>query len=103
MKTTTTKKWTEQSIIELLNSSDKAVTRAVIAIYKRQTEDEKVTHDTKHTNGIGFNSADARLLSYCAQYAQKNNCDLSGKYLTTARKRIVKYRKQLLQIANAGE
>lgn len=99
----TTKKWTEQSIVELINSSDKAVTRAVIAIYNRQTQDEKATHDTKHTNGIGFNSADAKLLSYCAKYAQQNNCVLTGNFLETARKRIVKYRKQLVQIANSGD
>lgn len=98
------KHWTEQDIIELLNQEgDKgaaAVTRAVIAIYQRQTADEKLVGDTRVHNNIGFNGADAKYLSFCATYAIRTKKNLNGKHLDKARTKIVKYRKQLLEIAN---
>lgn len=97
---TASKLWTENEIVELINKSDKAVTRAVIAIYERQTEDEQRVGDTRHHNNVGFNGSDAKFLSYCAEYVKNKNCNLSGKFLEKARKRIVKYRRQLVEIAN---
>jgi hypothetical protein len=98
------KQWTEQDIIDLLNQEgDKgaaAVTRAVIAIYNRQTEDEKIVGDTRIHNNIGFNGADAKYLSFCASYAINTKKSLNGKHLDKAKSKIIKYRKQLLQIAN---
>lgn len=95
-----TKTYTKDEIINMLDTNDKAVTRAVIAIYNRQTPSEQVIKDTKESNNIGFNSADARLLSYYAEYAINNKCLLSGKHLNQARNKIKKYWKQLLNIAN---
>lgn len=97
--TNQTRVWTEEEIVELLEKSDKAVVRAVIAIYQRQTADEQTIKDTKYRNNVGFSAADAKTLSYYAQYALKTG-KLTGKFLDKARTRIIKYRKQLLEIAN---
>lgn len=94
---------TKNGIIELLDTNDLAVTRAVIAIYKRQTADEQAAQITKVTNRIGFNQPDASYLSYCAQYALQRRKPLSGKHLDKARNKIKKYWKQLLEIANENE
>ncbi len=100
------KQWSEQNIIDLLNRDDEkgaaAVTRAVIAIYNRQTADEQAVGDTRVHNNIGFNGADAKYLSFCATYAINTKRSLNGKHLDKARTKIIKYRKQLLEIANGN-
>jgi hypothetical protein len=45
---------TVESIRTLLNKNDKAVERGLVAIYNRQTLDEKLDKYTKHRNGVGF-------------------------------------------------
>ena len=98
--------WTEQRITDLLKPEtnpnyDKAVTRAIIAIYNNQTLDEKKCEHTIQCNGIGFSASDSHIGSYMAKYAIKSNKPISGKFLVKAQKIAVKYRKQLLTIANA--
>ena len=95
--------WTKEQIVELLETNDKAVTRAVIAIYQRQTAAEQDTRSTRMANNVGFNSSDAAYLSYCAQYAMKRKTLLSGKHLEKSRGKIKKYWKQLLEIANSNQ
>lgn len=96
-----TKIWTDQEIVELLERNDAAVMRGIIAIYQRQTEDEKSTGDTSHRNGRGFNSVDAKYMTYLAKYCQANR-KLTGDHLVKARAKIKKYRRQLVEIANGG-
>ncbi len=72
--------------------------RAILAIYNRQTEDEKTQEATLKHNKVGFTGADARLLSYYASWILKGN-HLSGVHVERARKRIVKYAGQLADIA----
>jgi hypothetical protein len=95
------KTWTEEEIVELLEKSNKAVDRAVVAIFNRQTQDEKVVEDTKHCNSIGFSASDAHRGSYWAKWVLRGKA-LTGKHLEDARKTMRKYRKQLVDIANAG-
>lgn len=92
--------YTKEQIITMIETNDKAVNRAVLAIYKNQTADEQNSEATLHHNNIGFSSADARLMTYYANYIQKQG-GLSGPHLEKARKRIKKYWKQLLEIANS--
>lgn len=92
--------WVKEQIIEMLETNDRAVTRAVIAIYQRQTLDEQASQHTLKSNNVGFNSSDAPYLSYCAKYAMEKEVMLSGKHLEKSRTRIRKYWKQLLDIAN---
>lgn len=50
----TNKIWTETDIKRLVSSNERAAMRAVLALYKRQTEDEKSSASTRHANGRGF-------------------------------------------------
>lgn len=93
------KTWDKESIRQGLENSDKWVEKAILAIYDRQTEDEKSTKDTRYYNGVGFNAADASRLSYYATYIQKKG-GLTGKHKDIARKKIKKYSGQLAKIAN---
>jgi hypothetical protein len=99
---------TKDSIRELLLKSDAAVERGILAIYDRQTQDEKVSETTNHQNGVGFSGADAQILSSFAEQIEKKlqrgikagQC-LSVKQMELARKKIVRYSRQLLEIAEA--
>jgi hypothetical protein len=93
--------WNKDSIQNLLSSNDKAVARAVLAIYSLQTEDEKSTEATRHTNSVGFNHSDARRGSYYAEYVNKTG-RLTGRHLEIARSMMMKYHRQLSDIANEG-
>lgn len=84
----------------LLTMNDRAVERAILAIYNRQTYDEQVSSDTKHSNGIGFSGADARLGTYYAKWILSGK-NLSGNHLDNARMMSHKYVRQLCEIATA--
>lgn len=91
--------YTKEQIINLIETNDRAVNRAVLAIYKNQTSDEQNSEATLYHNNIGFSAADARLMTYYATYIEKTG-SLSGTHLEKARKKIKKYWRQLLEIAN---
>jgi len=95
-------KWNEANILQLIISNDRALEKAVLAIYNRQTQDEKNTSDTRWTNGIGFSGADAGIGSYYAKWIISGR-SLSGNHLLKARKMMMKYRRQLVEIANHNE
>lgn len=82
----------------LLTMNDKAVERAMIAIYNLQTLDEQVSQDTRHSNGVGFSGADARTGSYYAKWVLSGR-KLTGKHLDKARVMSYKYIRQLSEIA----
>jgi len=92
----------QNSIRQLIATSDKAVLRALVAIYKRQTAAEKSQYTTVEKNGIGFNAADA---SSCSRYAKI--CMTQGWLpqpdIETLRPVMMKYSRQLLQIAVENE
>jgi hypothetical protein len=90
--------WPPEEIRALLDRSLEAVERAVVAIYRRQTEDEKEAYETKHHNRVGFAACHASLGTYYAKWI------LSGKHLTgphveRARRMVRHYAGQLHQIA----
>lgn len=92
--------WTKESIINLIDTNDRAVERAIIAIYDRQTQDEKATSDTHHTNHRGFRSNHASKGSYYARWILSGR-HLTGHHLENARKIARHYHRQLLEIATA--
>jgi hypothetical protein len=94
--------WTLDAVRELLDRSDKAVERAVVAIYRRQTEDEQAQHQTRWNNGIGFAACHARLGSYYAKWILSGR-HLSGVHVERARKMVRHYAGQLHQIALAHQ
>jgi hypothetical protein len=91
--------WEAKEIQEKLRENDLWVMRGLLAIYARQTEDEKNAEVTKHHNRVGFSGADATLLSSFAKQIQKRG-SLSVKQMLWARKKMLKYAGQLAKIAN---
>jgi hypothetical protein len=88
--------WNKERIVSLLQTNNRAVEKAIVAIYHRQTLDEQSTQETKHANGIGFTGAHARLGTYYARWILEGNC-LTGKHLEKARAMSLHYTAQLLQ------
>ena len=91
--------WTIETISALIARNDRAVERAIIAIYNRQTADEKNDQTTRHVNNVGFSGADVRTGTYLAQWILSGK-HLDGKFLAKGRTIALKYRRQLLDIAN---
>jgi hypothetical protein len=96
----TRKTWTREEIIEMLETNPRAVERAMVAIWKRQTQDEQRDFTTRHSNNIGFCGWSAKSGSYYAQRVQ-NGGALTGHHLVKARKIAIHHSKQLVAIANA--
>ena len=94
------KEWTKDSIKQLLMDSDKAVMRGIVAIYNRQTDLEQSCETTHDINGVGFNGPDAPFLSSLAKQILGKGY-LTERQLEIARKKMLKYSKQLTEIANA--
>ncbi len=97
-----------QMIKDNLATSDKWVLRAVLVIFEGQTAAEQDTESTREHNGIGFNSADAEILSSFAKQIidheagkSKFRSPLSPRQMAMARKKISKYAKQLLRVSRA--
>lgn len=87
--------WTKERVRILLASNDKAVERAIIALYRRQTLDEQNDGETRYSNGVGFSGAHANLGSYCARWILDGK-SLSGPYLNRARIMVLHYVDQLM-------
>ncbi len=106
---TNTPKTTEEILTLLQNQ--RYLERAIVAIFEKQTEDEKATNTTKLTNNVGFNGPDAHLGSYLAKYILKGvkeyrkeyGNNLSGDFLNRAKKIMPKYAKQLLSMAKSKQ
>ena len=89
---------TQRSIERLLLTSDKAVERAIVALYRRQEEDERASEHTTHRNGRGFSVAHAKVASYCARWILSGK-RLSGHWLRDCRVIALYYSRQLSEIA----
>jgi hypothetical protein len=102
------KTWTKDDIHTNLVDHDNWVYRGVVALYERQTDEEKEIGDTKVRNNVGFNGRDAQIMTSFARQIikwngikfRKHPTPLSKKQLCIARKRILKYSGQLAKIAN---
>jgi hypothetical protein len=93
------KTWTRTEIEALINSNDRAVERAMVAIWERQTADEQATQDTRHHNGRGFAAWSARSGTYFAEWVRSGR-RLTGKHLVKARKIALHHAGQLTDFAN---
>lgn len=92
--------WNAKLIRERLLVSDKWVTEGVIRIFEYQTAEEQNADVTVEDNGVGFNGADAELLSSYAKFAMKSGFLTKGQ-MVYARKKMLKYSGQLAKIANS--
>jgi len=93
------KTWTRTEIEALINSNDRAVERAMVAIWERQTADEQETQDTRHHNGRGFAAWSARSGTYFAEWVRSGR-RLTGKHLVKALKIALHHAGQLTDFAN---
>lgn len=94
---------TKSSIQNLLARNDKAVEKALIVLYKRQTRDERLDRQSRHDNMRGFNQADAGWLSKIVQEVLLAGHSLSANHMIVARQRVMKYWRQLLEEAEAKQ
>ena len=101
---------TRESIQAMLNNPNpvyvqNVIGRALVAIFERQTQDERNSNDTKIDNMIGFSGADAKSGSLTAKSFLKNKrleqwqLDKWLKPQKNGFARITKYHKQLNEIA----
>ena len=89
--------WSKESLQELLRTNDEAVYKAMMKIYDRQTRDEQEAKQTEDWNSVGFTGVDAEIMSSFTESYKKWG-KLTPKQMVIARKKMVKYWKQLLDI-----
>ena len=94
--------WTIEEMKTLIATNDRVLYRALIVLYNGQTADEKRDGATRYTNGIGFNGVDAPILTAFTEFLKRNKF-LTDKQKTLARKKLPKYAKQLVKVANDME
>ena len=92
--------WEEEEIRELVQTNDKVLYGALKKLYAEQTADEKRSGETKERNGRGFNGRDAQILSSFAEFLNRAGF-LTPKQKAVARRKMIKYTKQLTRLANA--
>ena len=85
MKNEAKKVWTREEIEAMVRTNDRAVERAMVAIWERQTADEQASQTTNHNNGRGFCGWAARSGTYYAGWVRSGR-RLTGKHLDKARK-----------------
>ena len=91
--------WTMDEIANLIQNNDTVLYRALNKLFECQTEDEKNSYDTHESNGVGFNGVDAPILTSFAEFYRQRGY-LSDKQKAIARKKLVKYKRQLTNLAN---
>lgn len=96
---TNTATYTVAHIAALLQKNDKAVERGILAIYAKQTSDEKSEGTTKYNNNVGFCGWSTKSGSYYARWLLSGK-SLSGKHLDKARKICLHHVGQITKIAN---
>ena len=96
-----TKKDTLLFVKVKLSSDPVWALKALVRIYQEnQTNDEQVTQQTTHDNGIGFSGCDAQFLSSLAQnYLRYGR--LSDKQMSFVFKKMPKYAKQVIAMSDA--
>ena len=92
--------WARPEIDALLHKNSKAVERAMVVLFNRQTADEKAAEYTKHHNNRGFAAYAARSGTYYARWVLKGR-RLTGHHLAKARKIALKHSRQLVEEANS--
>lgn len=96
----------DQKIIEylrhMLQTNDNYAKRALVIVYNNQTSNEKSSLATLNMNGVGFTKADGHKLAGIAKFYISKNY-LSDKQLSYVKKRIYKYWKQILAVADISK
>lgn len=82
---------------ELLNKNNRAVERAIVVLFERQTQDEQNIEDAIYRNNQGFSGSTVKRGSYYARWIMSGK-HLSGKYLDNARKIAQLHIRQLVDL-----
>ena len=77
--------WDKDSINALLMSNDKAMERAIVLLYHRQTQNEQQTQSTRVHNERGFRPCHARMFTSFAIQILRYKRNLTEKQLDYAR------------------
>ncbi len=99
MNPLTGKPWKLEEIKEKLQSDDRWLYKGILAIYARQTDQEKNAGVTREDNSVGFNGPDSVRMTRHAKTLAKVGI-LLWEDKADARKRMLKYAGQLAKIAN---
>lgn len=93
---TSNKQW-ELYLKDILRKSDKTLLDAVVAIYDRQTDEEKMSGQSTEENHIGFSKIDAKSLTNIAVKIKRKE-ELTFQEMCMTRNKMPKYWKQLMVI-----
>lgn len=92
--------WTEEQIKWYIENNEQVLYKALMALYNNQTDEEKAIGNTQVNNGVGFNAFDAPFLCAVSRsYLQYGHLTNGQKESTIPK--LLKYTKQLTQIANS--
>lgn len=95
------REWTVDEIKKLISTDDRMVCRSLLKLYDLQTDEEQADKESRIRNGAGFNGFDAPLLTSFAQFLNSSGF-LTAKQIAVCRRMLMKYAKQLTNIANAS-
>jgi len=93
------KVWTRSEIEGLIKDNDLAVERGIVAIFNRQTGDEKQDGTVNHHNRQGFSGNNSKRGTYYAKWLLSGR-HLNGTHLQKARRICLHHAGQLTNIAN---
>lgn len=62
---------TKEKIVQLLETDQRAVARALLVLNERQTSDEQASENTRYLNGRGFRPCHARMGTSMAKFFQR--------------------------------
>lgn len=89
----------QRFIKDKLSKDPKWMQNALLKIFEKQTEDEKLIEATTDHNGVGFTGVDAEILSSFAKQL-KNKGYLSNKQMQLLSKKMPKYWNQIYMISD---
>jgi hypothetical protein len=97
------KKVTKKQIVEFvkakLANDEKWAKHALLKIYSYQTAEEQQMETTSEYNNVGFNGADAEILSSIAKQFERKGW-ISSKQMVIVFKKIKKYSRQIIEISD---
>ena len=96
-----TKKEKVAFVKQMLASNPAWAVRGLLKIYEFQTEAEQRVGETNEDNGVGFSGCDAHILSSFADQI-KNGRQMSEKQMAIIYKKMPRYSRQLVKIAEAA-
>lgn len=80
---------------QMANNIDLAINNLMV-VYSNQTLDEQTSNETRHRNRVGFNHADARILSRIAK-AVGDKQRIDDNQLIEIKTRMPKYARQVVR------